>query len=181
MSGRAAVHASNSFTFTRATVVPNSKIPEVDATHTHIPPSDAPPPAPPQTPPHPLLIYNSTFAQALVRIAMTCFGRNTLGVVSDKLHGSIGGEGGSPGNCLRALLTYMWRRLHASVGLALNGVRAGRTRHRSNMRKVTRESGRNCGQPAMHKQKLCRLRSLRRHSLLGGVQGSRVESYTVFL
>ena len=41
-----------------------------------------------------------------------------------------------PGHCLRALLTYMWRRVHASAELALNGVREGCARHRSSIQKV---------------------------------------------
>lgn len=73
--------------------------------------------------------------QALVRIALACFGPREAGE-SCETEGPAGAESGSPGHCLGVLLTYMWRRLHASAQLALNGVRAGRGRHRSNIQKV---------------------------------------------
>lgn len=44
-----------------------------------------------------------------------------------------------PGQCFRALLTHMWRKLHDSAELALNGVRAGGLRHRSSIQKVLEE------------------------------------------
>ena len=61
--------------------------------------------------------------QALVRIALACFRPRNGGDVTETEKGD--GDPIGPGHCLRALLTYMWRRVHASADLALNGVRAG--------------------------------------------------------
>lgn len=44
--------------------------------------------------------------------------------------------------CLRAMMTYMWRRLHKSVvELALNGGQEGGSRYRSCIQKVISSSG----------------------------------------
>lgn len=45
------------------------------------------------------------------------------------------------GECLRAMMTYMWRRLHKSVvELVLNGVQEGGSRYRSCIQKVISSS-----------------------------------------
>lgn len=74
-----------------------------------------------------------------MRISLVCFRpkNDGGGLETEEGHGdSIG-----PGHCLRALLTYMWRRVHASAELALNGVREGGARHRSSIQKVRQQYG----------------------------------------
>lgn len=67
-------------------------------------------------------------------MSLACF-RPEGGKLSDTPQGNRD-EPVGPGQCLRALLTHMWRRLHDSAELALNGVRAGGLRHRSSIQKV---------------------------------------------
>ncbi|CAN0371283.1 unnamed protein product, partial [Ectocarpus sp. 12 AP-2014] len=73
------------------------------------------------------------FLEALVRISLECFRSRGSGVWDVGQEACC--EVVAPGHCLRALLTHMWRRLHDSSELALNGVRAGGTRHRSSIQK----------------------------------------------
>ncbi|CAM9374159.1 unnamed protein product [Ascophyllum nodosum] len=80
------------------------------------------------------------FLEALVRIALVCFLRPrcaSLASVQIQRRGNVGTDATAigAGCCLRALLAYMWRRLHASAEIALNGVRVGGSRHHSSMQK----------------------------------------------
>lgn len=81
-----------------------------------------------------LFATHDTFYQALVRLSLACFrprNDDVLELAQEGLQEPVGA-----GHCLRALLTHMSRRLHESAELALNGVRAGGTRHRSSIQKV---------------------------------------------
>ena len=74
-------------------------------------------------------------AQVLVRLSLACF-RPGGSKVFDSAEGNWNEPVGA-GQCLRALLVHVWRRLHNSAELALNGVRAGGLRHRSSIQKVS--------------------------------------------